>query len=59
MLIIVEVTIKARKVNVKGPLGSLERTFRNMQLDINVSEDKKSVKIDLWFGNRENISAIR
>ncbi|CAM9126618.1 unnamed protein product [Ectocarpus fasciculatus] len=53
------VTVKARKVNVKGPLGSLERSFRHMAIDFVMAEDKKSLKVDMWFGNREAIAAIR
>lgn len=52
-------TVKARKVNVKGPLGSLERSFRHMAIDFVMAEDKKSLKVDMWFGNREAIAAIR
>mmetsp|Transcript_105118 Transcript_105118/g.226738 ORF Transcript_105118/g.226738 Transcript_105118/m.226738 type:complete len:192 (-) Transcript_105118:85-660(-) len=55
----VEVSVKARKVVVKGPLGTLERTFRHMAIDFVMSEDKKTLKVDMWFGNREAIAAIR
>jgi large subunit ribosomal protein L9e len=44
---------------VKGPKGELKRSFKHMALDIQKVEDGKKIKVDLWFGNRETIAAIR
>lgn len=55
----VTVSVHAREVTVKGPKGSLKREFKHLSLDIAVVNDGKQVKVDLWFGNRETIAAIR
>ena len=54
----VTVEVQARKITVKGPKGSLTREFKHISLDINKTEDK-NLKIDLWFGARDTIAAIR
>ena len=53
------VAVKARDVTVTGPKGKLERSFKHLAVDISVAADGRSLKVDLWFGNRENIAAIR
>ncbi len=58
LLIIVTVTSKSREITVKGPRGSLTRAFKHISLDIQIIENK-TIKVDLWFGNRENVAAIR
>lgn len=55
----VTVKAKAREIDVKGPKGSLSRSFKHIAIDITESDDKKSLKVDMWFGNRETIAAIR
>ena len=61
LYVIVTVEVKARVVTVEGPLGKLTRAFKHMSLDIAVVEEdgKKFVKVDLWFGNRENVASVR
>lgn len=51
--------MKSREVTVKGPRGSLTRSFKHMSVDINMVNDGKEIKVDLWFGNRESVAAIR
>ncbi len=58
-LYLVKVAVKAREVSVTGPKGSLQRSFKHLAVDVAVAEDGKSLKVDLWFGNRESIAAIR
>lgn len=55
------VSFKSREVTVKGPKGTLVRSFKHMALDMqHVEKDgKKLLRVDLWFGNRETIAAIR
>jgi len=55
------VSFKSRDVSVKGPKGTLSRSFKHMALDMHlVKEDgKNKLRVDLWFGNRETIAAIR
>ena len=55
----VSVSFKSREITVKGPKGSLTRAFKHMALDIQKVDDGKKIKVDLWFGNRETIAAIR
>ena len=55
----VTVEVKARQVVVTGPLGTLRRSFKFIAMDLNKSEDGKSIKLDIWFGNREAIASIR
>lgn len=56
------VTSKCREITVKGPLGTLQRSFKHMSLDIQQGKNEdgeNELKVDLWFGNRENVAAIR
>lgn len=66
----VEVEIKSRVVKVTGPLGSLERSFKHMSMDVCVvdgasmgKEDdeaaKKYVKVDMWFATRKQLACVR
>jgi len=55
----VTVEVKSREVTVKGPKGSLKREFKHLSVDIAKINDGKQIKVDLWFGNRETIAAIR
>ena len=57
----VTVTVKSREVTVVGPLGTLQRSFKHMSLDITPLDvdGKKSLKVDIWFGNRENSASLR
>jgi hypothetical protein len=58
-LFLVNVEVKARNVVVTGPLGSLKRSFKFITLDISKAADGKSLKVDIWFGNRESNASIR
>lgn len=51
--------VKAREITVKGPKGTLKRSFKHLAVDISKVNDGKQLKVDLWFGTRENIAAIR
>lgn len=57
----VEISIRSRMVNVKGPRGSLERSFKHLQVDMYIFEEegKKKLRVDVWFGKRKAIAAIR
>ncbi len=60
-LISVTVSAKAREITVTGPRGSLHRSFKHLAVDIQLLEIEggKQLKVDLWFGNRETIAAVR
>jgi len=53
----VTVTSRARHVVVKGPRGTLERSFRHLQVDIRVF--KKNVQVEVWWGDRKHTAAVR
>lgn len=42
-----------------GPLGTLKRSFKYLAMDLSMAEDARSLKVDVWFGNRENVASIR
>ena len=70
---IVEVSIKARTVKVKGPLGSLERNFKHVAMNLAIVDaaaldfteedgdkfDCKYVKVDMWFANKKQLACNR
>merc|ERR1719197_2137576 len=56
----VEVSVKARKVTVKGLNGTLTREFRtdrNGQCEIKVKG--KRLTIDIWFGSKKMLACLR
>lgn len=55
----VTITIKSRNVTVKGSRGTLQRAFKHIDVDIQFINDNKQLKVDLWFGSRKTIAAIR
>ena len=73
LFLTVEVEIEARIVKVKGPLGSLERNFKHVAMDLRVVDgaamglteedgDKftaKYVKIDMWFAHKKQLACCR
>lgn len=58
-LCLVTIDVKARVVTVKGPKGQLQRDFKHLAVDISKVDEGKTLKVDLWFGTRENIATIR
>lgn len=67
----VEVEIKARKVKVTGPLGTLERDFKHIMMEcrpitkmVELEEgaepvEKRFVQVDLWFATRKQLACVR
>ena len=56
--------MKARKVTVTGPRGTLSREFKHRRLDIQrlSNEDKTpkgQLKVDAWFGTRKELACVR
>lgn len=54
----VDVTVKSRVVTVKGPRGTLTKSFKHLAVDISMP-DKKSVRVEKWFGKRKELAAVR
>ncbi|BDA50730.1 60S ribosomal protein L9 [Coccomyxa sp. Obi] len=53
--------IKARKVRVKGPRGTLTRDFKHLAVDMYLVEEdgKKQLKVEAHFSKRKALAAIR
>ncbi len=43
---------------MKGPRGSLTRSFKHARLDI-IKVSKKLVKVEKWFGTKKEVAAVR
>merc|ERR1711971_1027684 len=54
----VDVSVKARKVTVKGARGTLEKEFRHLAVDIYMV-DKSTLKVEKWFGKKKELAAVR
>ena len=54
----VKVTVKSRKVTVKGPRGILRRDFRHMAIDIKMVKGNQLV-VEKWFGIRKELAAVK
>jgi large subunit ribosomal protein L9e len=69
----VEVEVGARKIKVTGPLGTLEREFKHISMDLRkmtgeeiggFEEDeaalaKSYIKVDIWFATRKQLACVR
>ncbi|XP_042460222.1 60S ribosomal protein L9-like [Zingiber officinale] len=55
----VTVKVKAKIVEVEGPRGKLTRDFKHLNLDFELIEGGKKLKVDAWFGSRKTTAAIR
>ena len=54
----VQLFVKARQVTVKGPRGTLVRSFKHARVDI-TKINKKQVKVEKWFGTKKEVAAVR
>lgn len=71
----VEVEVGSRKIKVTGPLGTLERCFNHISMDIRMvtgemlgySEEEEGaealnasyIKVDLWWATRKQLACVR
>jgi hypothetical protein len=58
LLSIVEVAVKSRTVTVKGPRGTLTRTFKHLRLELKLIS-KSKLKVDVWFASRKELACVR
>ena len=58
VLILVQLFVKSRTVTVKGPRGSLTRSFKHARLDIK-KVSNKLVQVEKWFGTKKEVAAVR
>merc|ERR1712209_388837 len=54
----VDVSVKSRVVTVKGPRGTLVKSFKHLAVDISMP-DKKTVRVEKWFGKKKELAAVR
>ncbi|KAF2904198.1 hypothetical protein ILUMI_01974 [Ignelater luminosus] len=52
------VTAKGRLVTVKGPRGTLKRSFKHLALDIRMI-NSRTLKVEKWFGTKKELAAVR
>ncbi|KAG7675289.1 hypothetical protein Ndes2526B_g08158 [Nannochloris sp. 'desiccata'] len=57
----VDIEVKARKVRVKGPRGTLQRDFKHLAVDMYLFEEEgeKKLRVDCHFGRRKALASIR
>lgn len=55
----ISVKVDAKVVTVEGPRGKLTRSFKHLNLDFQLIEGGKKLKVDAWFGKRRTMAAIR
>ncbi|WVZ82942.1 hypothetical protein U9M48_030143 [Paspalum notatum var. saurae] len=55
----VTVKVAAKVVTVEGPRGKLTRNFKHLNLDFQLQEGGRKLKVDAWFGTRRTMAAIR
>merc|ERR1711993_234812 len=54
----VDASVKSRVVTVKGPRGTLIKSFKHLAVDMGMP-DKKTVKVEKWFGKKKELAAVR
>merc|ERR1712241_1181628 len=54
----VEASVKSRVVTVKGPRGSLSKSFKHLAIDISMP-DKETITVEKHFGKRKELAAVR
>jgi len=57
----VTVEVKARKIRVKGPRGTLVREFKHLNVDVFIGEEEgaRALRVDCHFGRRKALAALR
>lgn len=54
-----DVEIRSRTVTVKGPRGTLTRSFKTVAADIYGNKAAKKVTIEVWFGTSKQNAVLR
>ncbi len=54
----VTVKVKARKVTVTGPRGTLRRSFRHLHVDMRMIK-KNELIVEKWFGLHKDLATVR
>jgi len=53
------ISIKSRVVSMKGPRGELTRDFKHMDVDLQLVDEGKKLRVDMWFAKRKQLAAVR
>jgi len=53
-----EASVKSRVVTVKGPRGTLNKSFKHLAIDIYMT-DKNTIKVERWFGKKKQLAVVR
>lgn len=53
------VEVNSREVTVTGKRGTLHRSFKHLNLDIQRINNGRAIRVDLWFGTRKQGACIR
>ncbi|KAL5974339.1 hypothetical protein ACLOJK_031003 [Asimina triloba] len=51
----VKVKVKAKMIELDSPRGKLTRNFKHLNLDFQLIEGGKQLKVDAWFGYRKTM----
>eukprot|EP01052_Picozoa_sp_SAG31_P073477 SAG31_NODE_32505_length_355_cov_0.722656_1_plen_71_part_10 len=54
----VEVSVESRVVTVKGPRTTLVKNFRHAPLEFAVVDGGDKLRVDIWFANKKQLSAV-
>lgn len=54
----VTVSVKSRRITVKGPRGVLRRAFKHLTLDI-FMVNRRCIKVEKWFGTKKELASVR
>jgi large subunit ribosomal protein L9e len=55
----VSVVAESREVTVKGPKGTLKKSFKHARVDIDTSVGKRRVKVEMWTSTRKVMASLR
>nr|AAN52383.1 ribosomal protein L9 [Branchiostoma belcheri] len=54
----ITVSVNARVVTVKGPRGTLKKSFKHLNVEMKML-GKKKLQVKKWFGNRKELACVR
>ncbi|ONK55833.1 uncharacterized protein A4U43_C10F1440 [Asparagus officinalis] len=55
----VKVKVNAKIFEVEGPRGKLTRNFKHLNLDFQILDGGRKLRVEAWFGSRKTMAAIR